>query len=61
MDKQDVKYVMHCGKCIICTKEEYKNVRQWLHEISGEFIDSGDCFRAQIALNEVKRLDGVFL
>lgn len=45
------------GSLVECTKEEYAFLRTALQEQSGKWIDSGDHLRAQIALNEVKRLD----
>lgn len=45
------------GDLVTCTKEEYYEVRKALQDFAGKSIDSGDVFRANIALSEVQRLD----
>ena len=53
--KHEIKEKVRAGVLITCSSEEYlANVRNNLHAIAGEFIDSGDGLRAQIALSEVK-------
>lgn len=52
---------IHNGNLITCKKETYeKGLREHLQEYAGKCIDNGDHVRAQIALEEVKRLDELF-
>lgn len=61
LTKSGVKNAVYQGSHISCTEAEYhEGVRGWLQEAAGEFIDGGDGVRAQIALMEVRRLDGEF-
>lgn len=61
MTKQEIKQKIYTGNLVQCKSDEYKtNVRRYLQEVAGEFIDANDVLRASIALNEVKRLDTKF-
>lgn len=48
------------GKPVVCSKSDYEYVRNGILEYAGKCIDSEDGVRAQIALMEVKRLNGEF-
>jgi hypothetical protein len=49
------------GTPITCTKEAYETeVRTALQNQAAKWIDQGQAIRAQMALNEVKRLDAKF-
>lgn len=48
------------GSLVECTKEEYPEIRTALQKYAGEKIDTGQDIYAQIALEEVRRLDGKF-
>jgi len=43
-----------------CTKGEYPEIRKALHEYAGEQVDNKQDIYAQIALNEIRRLDNYF-
>lgn len=49
------------GKLVECTTDEYHEggVRSVIQRQAGKWIDQGDPMRAQIALREVQRLDGI--
>lgn len=50
----------HRGIPIECTPEEWwGGLRNALQERAGQWIDNGQVVRAQMALEEVKRLDGI--
>lgn len=61
MDKQDIEASVYVGEPIDCTAEYYTSfVRKELQRVAAKFVDAGDGMRAQIALLEVRRLDGKF-
>lgn len=51
--------VKNC-RMIRCTFKQYPEVRRILQDYASDMIDCGDGVRAQIALEEVKRLDAYF-
>lgn len=52
---------IYLGKLVECTKDDYESfLRSVLQDKAGEWIDTNQVLRAQIALNEVKRLDKKF-
>jgi len=57
MNKLEIKNAIHNGTPIKCSKKEYPKVRKILHEIASEYIEINDAIRAQIALEEIRRLD----
>ena len=49
------------GGIVVCTKDEYKqSVRNAILTQAGKWVDAKDSVRAQMALNEIKRLDTLF-
>lgn len=55
-----VRNAVYQGSVVECTTDDYHDVvRAALQNYAGECIDGGDHIRAQIALNEVQRLDAV--
>jgi len=60
LNKENVRQSIEQGNLIKCNKKEYTKVRDWLQQVAGEYIDSGDGLRSMIALNEVQRLDSWF-
>ena len=49
------------GRFIDCTKQEYPEIRTALQDKAGKMVDLGDGLRAMMMLEEVKRLDKVFI
>ena len=61
MTGQEAVAGVHQGMPVKCTKEEYEwEIRNALQDFAGKCIDYNDAVRAQIALQEVKRLDEKF-
>lgn len=56
-----VLYAVQSGRLVECSPLEYPEVRIALQDQAGKWIDYGDHRRAQIALQEVRRLDTLFL
>jgi hypothetical protein len=50
---------VYAGRTVECTAEEYPAIRRALQEKAGKWIDQGQDIRAQIALQEVRRLDAL--
>lgn len=59
--KEDLKQSIETGNIVECKKDEYSTVRMDLHTLVGEFIDTNQVIKAQIALSEIKRLDKKFI
>ena len=58
--KQAIEAVSR-GNLVKCSKEDYHSeVRTALQKYASEMIDDGQDIYAQIALNEVKRLDKIY-
>jgi hypothetical protein len=51
---------IQAGSLVRCTKEAYAEVRRALQHNAGKWVDEGLGMYAQIALNEVKRLDDLY-
>ena len=51
---------IYVGKLVECSKNEYPEIRTAIQNKAGEWIDTNQHVRAQIALQEVKRLDDLF-
>lgn len=55
----DVITALHQGQPVTCSKEEYPGVRNLLHNSAGRYIEANDAVRAQMCLEEIRRLDKV--
>jgi hypothetical protein len=60
MNKNKIKQKLVQAELIDCEKDDYPDVRRFIQECAGEFIDVNDHIRAEIALAEVRRLDARF-
>ncbi len=61
MNGREAIAAVYCGGLVRCTKEEYEfEVRLALQTQAGKWIDWNDHIRAQIALQEVRRLDDLY-
>jgi hypothetical protein len=52
---------VYAGHTVECAAEEYPEIRTALQNAASKWIDQGQDIRAQIALQEVKRLDALYL
>lgn len=51
----------HCGESITCTVEEWHGgLRDELQRQAGKWVDQRQDIRAELALDEVRRLDTLF-
>jgi hypothetical protein len=50
----------YSGDLVKCSADEWPAVRRALQDAAGKMIDSGQGMRANLMLQEVRRLDGVF-
>lgn len=61
MEQCEAISAVHQGKMVECSAEDYHaGIRTALQDFAGKCIDHGDSVRAMIALQEVKRLDGLY-
>ncbi len=58
MNIREAIEAVYRGCLVECTSADYHGrIRAVLQDQAGKWIDGGDHIRAQVALNEVKRLD----
>lgn len=60
MTPQEAVQTISRADLIECTEEEYPEIRKAVQEYAGRQIDNGQDIYAQIALEEIKRLDAKF-
>jgi len=58
---QEVKGLILRGQVVQCSKENYREYRRALQEVAANMVDTNQDVYANIALNEVRRLDRKFI
>lgn len=58
--RRDIELLGHQGRPIKCSADKYLEYRSALQDAASNWIDTGQHLRAQLALNEVRRLDNIF-
>lgn len=59
MTVKEAIQAVHNGQPVLCTVDEYPEIRRALQDQAGKWIDQNDHVRSHIALSEVHRLDHV--
>jgi len=57
MNANEAVAAIYNGDLVVCTADEWPELRRVIQEQAGKWIDQGQGIRAQIALEEVRRLD----